>query len=67
MPVKLSGDAREDAADQKGLTETQVPHGPQVGQRQKGHGLSGVVYHHWGRTSCSGNATLVYHGKERNR
>ena len=46
-----------------GETGSVGPKGPPGPQGEKGKGLSGVKYVRWGRTSCSGNATMVYSGK----
>ena len=39
------------------------PHGPKGDQGPTGQALSGVTYNHWGRTNCSGGASMVYSGK----
>ncbi len=46
-----------------GDTGLQGPPGPQGPQGPEGLGLSGVSYNRWGRTNCSGDATVVYTGK----
>ena len=47
-----------------GSTGPQGPPGPQGKKGQEGYGLSGVSYNRWGRKNCSGDATLVYTGRE---
>ena len=39
------------------------PQGPRGPKGEKGKGLSGVKYVRWGKTNCSGDASLVYSGK----
>ncbi len=46
-----------------GSTGPQGPPGPQGAKGPEGQGLSGVSYNRWGRTNCSGDATVVYTGK----
>jgi len=43
------------------------PAGPQGTVGPEGPGLSGVSYNRWERTNCSGEAIMVYTGKERKR
>ncbi len=50
-----------------GDTGLQGPQGPQGRQGPEGLGLSGVSYNRWGRTNCSGDATVVYTGKASKR
>ena len=38
------------------------PSGPKGEKGQEGKGLSGVKYVRWGRTSCGGDAQVVYTG-----
>ena len=45
----------------------QGPAGPQGTVGPEGPGRSGVSYNRWGRTNCSGDATTVYTGKEREK
>ncbi|KAL9974409.1 hypothetical protein ACROYT_G011435 [Oculina patagonica] len=45
-----------------GKTGTQGPTGPKGQKGQDGQGLSGVKYVRWGRTSCGGDAQVVYTG-----
>jgi len=45
----------------------QGPVGPQGTMGPEGPGLSGVSYIRWGRTNCSGDARVVYTGKETKR
>jgi len=45
----------------QGLPGTPGAMGPE------GRGLSGVNYVRWGRTNCSGDATVVYNGKCRSK
>ena len=40
---------------------TGIP-GPAGPSGPKGHALSGVTYNRWGRTNCSGDASVVYTG-----
>ena len=40
------------------------PQGPPGPPGEKGKGLSGVKYVRWGKTNCSGDATVVYSGKK---
>ena len=37
--------------------------GPQGEKGSQGYSLSGVIYNRWGRTTCYGDALLVYNGK----
>ena len=39
------------------------PSGPKGQKGEEGKGLSGVKYVRWGRTSCSGDAQVIYTGK----
>ena len=39
------------------------PQGPRGSKGEKGKGLSGVKYVRWGKTNCSGDASLMYSGK----
>ena len=39
------------------------PQGPHGSKGEKGKGLSGVKYVRWGKTNCSGDASLIYSGK----
>ena len=41
----------------------QGPPGPAGEKGPVGQGLSGVSYVRWGRTNCSGDATVVYSGQ----
>ncbi|KAL9965212.1 hypothetical protein ACROYT_G028983 [Oculina patagonica] len=45
-----------------GSTGPKGPSGPQGAKGPEGQGLSGVSYNRWGRTNCSGDATVVYTG-----
>ncbi|XP_078380371.1 uncharacterized protein LOC144663339 isoform X9 [Oculina patagonica] len=45
-----------------GSTGPKGPPGPQGAKGPEGQGLSGVSYNLWGRTNCSGDATVVYTG-----
>ncbi|KAL9965217.1 hypothetical protein ACROYT_G028988 [Oculina patagonica] len=45
-----------------GSTGPKGPPGPQGAKGPEGQGLSGVSYNRWGRTNCSGDATVVYTG-----
>ena len=47
-----------------GSTGPKGPPGPQGANGPEGQGLSGVSYNRWGRTNCSGDAIVVYTGKE---
>ena len=47
-----------------GSAGAQGPPGQTGKKGDKGHGMAGVNYVRWGRTKCSGNATLVYSGKK---
>ena len=49
---------------QAGSPGHQGPAGPQGTMGVEGPGLSGVSYNHWGRTNCSGDARVVYTGKD---
>ncbi|XP_078380372.1 uncharacterized protein LOC144663339 isoform X10 [Oculina patagonica] len=78
MKTSLRGrdgrDGREGTAGPRGLTGPkgdvgrtgsigpQGPPGPQGAKGPEGQGLSGVSYNRWGRTNCSGDATVVYTG-----
>ena len=55
----LSGEAGH-----KGIPGLQGPPGARGPRGPQGPRLAGVSYNRWGRTSCSGNATVVYTGKE---
>lgn len=39
------------------------PQGPKGERGPRGQALSGAAYNHWGRTNCSGDASMVYSGK----
>ena len=51
-------------AGKNGSVGPQGPPGPPGVKGQRGLGLSGVNYVRWGRTNCSGDATVVYNGKK---
>ena len=38
------------------------PSGPKGDRGAEGQALSGVTYNRWGRTNCSGDASVVYTG-----
>ena len=38
------------------------PSGPKGERGAEGQALSGVTYNRWGRTNCSGDASVVYTG-----
>ena len=46
-----------------GQAGAQGPSGPKGQKGQEGQGLSGVKYVRWGRTSCGGDAQVVYTGE----
>jgi len=46
-----------------GTLGTQGPTGTKGQKGQEGKGLCGVKYVRWGRTSCGGDAQVVYTGK----
>ena len=48
-----------------GKTGAQGPQGAKGEKGQDGAGTSGVKYVRWGRTNCSGDATMVYNGTRR--
>ena len=50
-----------------GSVGPQGPPGPTGEKGPEGQGLSGVSYVRWGRTNCSGDATVVYNGKCRSK
>lgn len=54
--LSTSTSFQDDAARWNNDGQEHVEEGP------KEAWLSGVVYQHWGRTSCSGDASLVYNG-----
>ena len=45
----------------------QGPPGSTGEKGPEGQGLSGVNYVRWGRTNCSGDASVVYNGKCRSK
>lgn len=49
---------------EKGIPGPEGPQGPQGQRGPQGPRLSGVSYNLWGRTNCSGDATVVYTGKD---
>ena len=49
---------------QNGKTGARGPPGPKGQKGREGQGLSGVKYIRWGRTNCSGDAQVLYSGKQ---
>ena len=49
---------------EKGIPGPEGPLGPQGQRGPQGPRLAGVSYNLWGRTNCSGDATVVYTGKD---